>query len=308
MSGTDHYEGTVVAGGGGLYRVKVGEATLTCSLRGRLRREGAGASRLFIGDVVRVSLSGPDRGVIEAVQPRTAAWTRLDPLLPLAHTTAVNVQLAVIVLAAREPLFNIQTAERYLVQARSGGLEPVVCINKVDLAADREDLDRAAAELRQNGVGVHLTSTVTGEGLADLVTMLSGHSSVFLGPSGVGKTSLLNALQPGAGLATGAVSGSGRGRHTTTAVRAVQLDTGLAIDTPGQRTLGLWGAGEDDLASAFPDIVAVANECRFRDCTHTHEPGCAVKTALESGSIDERRYRHYVRLRKGLNGPARKPS
>ncbi|MHB0884676.1 MAG: ribosome small subunit-dependent GTPase A [Bacillota bacterium] len=306
MSGTDH-QGTVIAGGGGLYRVKVGEATLTCSLRGRLRREGSGASRLFIGDLVRVSLIGPDRGVIEGVLPRTAAWTRLDPLLPLGHTTAVNVQLAVIVLAAREPRFNIQTVERYLVQARSGGLEPVVCINKIDLAADRGDLVREATDLHEAGVAVHLTSTVTGEGLADLAATLLGRSSVFLGPSGVGKTSLLNALRPDAGLAIGAVSRTGKGRHTTTAATAVQLDSGLAIDTPGQRTLGLWGAGEDDLASTFPEVAALAETCRFRDCTHTHEPGCAVKAAVESGKVDERRYRHYVRLQKGLVGQGRKP-
>lgn len=306
MSGVVH-EGTVTAAGGGLYRVSLGQATVTCSVRGRLRRGGVDGTRLFIGDVVLVSLIGPDRGVVEAVRPRTAAWTRLDPHLPLSHTTAVNVQLAVVVLAAREPRFNIQTVERYLVQARSGGLAPVVCINKVDLADDREDLLRATAELRGAGVDVHLTSTVTGEGLADLAAALRGRSSVFLGPSGVGKTSLLNALRPGADMATRAVSRTGRGRHTTTAATAVQLNSSLAIDTPGQRTLGLWGADRDDLESAFPDIAALAGECRFRDCTHTHEPGCAVKAAIEEGTIEVRRYRHYVRLQKGLAGRGRKP-
>ncbi len=281
----------------GMYLVRDGELTVPCRLRGRLAKSKSTHNAVCVGDEVEYSLNG-DTGVIERLRPRrTCLARRVDAFGRRAgaeQLIVANVDTAVIVMAAAQPPVKTGTIERYLLAAGNGGLEPVLCINKADLdpTAALSAADRYCRQL-----AVVVTSTVTGEGLDGLRRLLDGRVSVFTGPSGVGKSSLLNALDPDLGLTTGTVSqASGRGTHTTTGVRLYQLPSGgLVVDTPGHRRLELWQTGGPD-GSLFPELGAVAARCRYRNCTHTHEPDCAVKEAVLAGDLDRERYRQFVAL------------
>jgi ribosome biogenesis GTPase len=187
--------------------------------------------------------------------------------------------------------------DRYLIAIENSRAAPLICVNKSDL------LDQSGPPLeveiyRALSIPVLLCSAATGQGIEELAVALAGKTCVFTGHSGVGKSSLLNALAPDLGLATGAISAAhGRGRHTTTSATLHVLPNGATIiDTPGIREFGLWRVGRDDLRSYFPEMRDLAVFCEFRDCTHTHEPVCAVKEAVERGSIARARYAAYLRI------------
>lgn len=212
---------------------------------------------------------------------------------------AVNVDLLVIVAAARKPRIKAGLIDRYLIMADRGGVTPILCVNKMDLAEREPD---EIAQYRDLGLDVCCTSCHTGEGVEALRERLRGACSVFAGHSGVGKSSLLNALAPQLALDTREVSrATEKGKHTTTAARLYALEDGIRIiDTPGIRQLGLAGVSAEELDLYFPELEALTLACKFRDCTHTHEPGCAVRAAVEAGEIAQLRYRSYVRIRESL--------
>lgn len=220
--------------------------------------------------------------------------------MPVGTVTRTEVDQLVIVQAALQPRFKLGLTERFLATARRGRMGAFVVINKCDL--ESEPTIRAwTAPLENSGVSVVLTSALDGRGLAELRSLLERRTSVLAGQSGVGKSSLLNALYPEASARTGEVAAwSGKGRHTTTASRLYALpDDGYLVDTPGIRELSLFDDDEEAILDVFPDIEAFAGGCRFRDCTHSHEPGCAVKGAVERGDVDQERYQHYLRLATG---------
>ena len=191
---------------------------------------------------------------------------------------------------------NANLIDRYLVAASIGELDPVICVNKVDLADEISACHAAVEPYQRLGYKVLLTSAVSGAGIDELADRLAGQTSILAGLSGVGKSSLLNAVQPGLQLRTGEISERLKmGRHTTTQVNLFKLNRGgYVIDTPGIRDFGLDGLLHTDLIAYYPEIQAAASACRFSDCTHTHEPDCAVQAALQAGRLSETRFQSYV--------------
>jgi ribosome biogenesis GTPase len=282
-------------------------------LRGRLRRELVGATNpVAVGDHVEVAADSDGQGVVERVLPRRSQLTRRAVTghdersrgarargggtpRPREHVLAANLDLAVVVVPAPP---RPTVIDRFLAVTSAGGCNPLVCINKTDLA-DAAPVEAVADRYRGAGVPVVLTSALAGSGIDDLRAAIAGRFVAFIGPSGAGKSSLLNALEPSLDLRTGALNVAGKGSHTTSWAATFQVGAALVVDTPGLREIGF--VGDEGAAAAdelFPEITALAPQCRFRDCTHTHEPRCAVKAALEVGALDADLYRRYARLAK----------
>ena len=238
------------------------------------------------------------RGVLE----RRSRLARPDPQNPhVERVLAANVDVAVIVAAVRNPELRHRLIDRYLIAVQAGGIEPVVCANKADLADEdlrRDELDGRLEPYRALGVPVLYTSGETGEGVDALREELRGKTVVFVGQSGVGKSSLMNALVPELGLETGRVrEGDGKGRHTTTSSTLLDVGGGTRlIDTPGVRSFGLVDVTRASLDRYFPELEALRGGCRFRDCSHAHEPACAVRAAAEAGEVSAQRYDTYLRI------------
>jgi ribosome biogenesis GTPase len=234
---------------------------------------------------------------VAQVAPRRTTLARTDPANPnRERVIAANIETLVIVAAIEDPPFRPGLIDRYLVAAARGGVQPILCINKVDLCTDTAITGQVTEPWRQMGVPVVLCSTRTGAGIGDLRDLLAGSLAVLGGHSGVGKSSLLNALADDVHARTGAVSEYTRkGRQTTTSARLYELRNGARIiDTPGIRELGLGHVTPAELRLAFADFAAF--KCRFRDCTHRAEPECGVRASVESGVIGEARYRSYLRI------------
>ncbi len=266
---------------------------------------------LAVGDGVRFVEAGDGTGLIVAILPRRNRLARrtaapMPGKKSFEQVIAANVDQVVPIFAAAHPQPHWNMLDRYLASAASCELPALICINKLDLARDAEGVQAAVAEYRRIGYPVQLVSAHSGEGLEELRQALAGRISVFVGKSGVGKTSLLNALQPGLGLRVNAVSQTtGKGKHTTTSPELFALDGGGAIlDTPGMREYGLWDVDVEDLASLFPEMRPLLGKCRFGlDCRHDEEPGCAVRAAVMAGQISPRRYQSYLRLREDGGEP-----
>ena len=312
-------QGTVVKKSQGIYFVRADGRVIACASSSRLRKnliyptaaptslhhrvkevkDIAAVDPIAVGDEVVFNHAGDGTGLITAVQPRRNQLAR--PAAgdkPLEQVIVANIDQVVPVMSAARPAPKWELLDRYLAAAEAAGVPSLIVITKADLEPD-DDLLAEVAAFERLGYRVVLTSTVTGAGLDDFRAALQGLVSVFVGKSGVGKTSLLNAVEPGLGLRVRAVSdATGKGRHTTTHPELFDLTQGGAVvDTPGMREFGLWKLSGAGLAHAFVELRPYLGQCKFSaDCTHTHEPGCAVKHAVDAGQIAERRYRSYLRM------------
>ncbi len=297
-------QGMVTMKSKGLFKVKDHEGEFLCSLRGTLLREyNENRNLVAVGDDVDFQATSANRGVITSIHERKTVLARRGAGPRGRYhqqVVAANIQQAVLVFAVKEPPYKLNSIERYLVAARSQDIEPIVCFNKVDLGR-REEAERDGEVIRKNGSQVIYTSIITGEGMEILQGILKDHLSLFAGSSGVGKTSIINMLEKQERGRTKEVSrSSGKGRHTTTAPSIYELPGGgLVVDTPGMREFGVWD-GEQGIKKQFKDIEDLARYCHFSDCTHTHEPRCRVKAALENGEIDPRQLENYLKLIKEL--------
>ena len=313
-------EGLIVDGSRGIYMVETAAiGVLRCTIRGRLRKqleyaESASARRgvrkvvvkphdpVAVGNRVRVLPTGGDGGVIEEVMAQEGgAFTRRDPDPKFGDlTTIAGLDQMVIVFAARNPEPHLGLLDRFLVVAEAQNIAPLVCFNKADQGFT-PDLDECLCYYERLGYPVLRTSVMTGEGVADLHARLAGHTSAFLGASGVGKSSLLNAVEPGLGQLVSAVSEStGKGRHTTTGTRLFPLggsSGGYIADTAGIRALGLNSEMEAQLDQYMIEFRPYLGTCHLADCTHMHEPSCTIRAAVRDGEIDGRRYASYCRMR-----------
>ncbi len=268
----------------------------TTEITGRLRHDAPDGDLPVVGDWV-----GLRDGLIDLVLPRTSKFSRKTPWTAVAEQVLVaNVDVAFLVMGLDERDFNVRRLERYLTTAWEGGSVPVIVLNKLDLASDL-DAQIAATETVAFGVPIHAVSAQSGEGVDDLRRHLAGgRTVVLLGSSGVGKSSIINRLLGEEHFRIGDVRSDGRGRHTTTHRELVPVPTGgVIIDTPGLRELQLWDADEG-LEKAFADIAELITQCRFSDCAHKTEPGCAVKEALADGSLSQDRWESYLKLQREL--------
>jgi ribosome biogenesis GTPase len=312
-------EGLIVDGSRGQYRVETPQGAFLCTIRGRLRKEleypeSTGARRsvrkvkvrekdpVAIGDRVALLPTGGGAGVIERVLARAGgSFTRGDPD-PGGHTltSVVGLDQLVMVFAAREPTPHLRLLDRFLIVAEGQELAAVICVNKADLGVPRWLRERLEV-YRQIGYSVVLASAEQGEGLDELRARLVGRTSAFVGPSGVGKSSLLNALQPDLGQRVSAIGATThKGRHTTTGARLFPLaGGGYVADTAGIRALAVANQAGPRLDSCFPEFRPYLGTCRLADCTHIHEPGCAVLAAVEARALDAERYDSYCRLLTG---------
>lgn len=275
-------EGIVIKGYSGFYYVRIGKDLWECSLRGRFRLE---KQQVLVGDRVVVKQRHGLKGVIDKVLPRRTF---------LIRPPVANVERAVIIFAAMDPDPNLPLLDRFLLLAAAAGVEPVICFNKADLA--KEKVQEMTGLYRKVGYHVFYTSAKQKVGLEDLQSVLNEGISVLAGPSGVGKSSLLNAIAPGLSLKTGEISQKlGRGKHTTRHVELLSLPSGgLVADTPGFSSLYLPKMKREELADFFPEFIKYMNGCRFNGCLHNQEPDCAVKNAVAQGDISEQRYNNYL--------------
>ncbi len=300
----DLHEGWVVAMRGLYAEVDDGQQIRLCTIRRILRtRLIQNRHPVVTGDRVRFSTSAKksqhtgtaDEGVIQDVYPRTSRLTRRYGRR--THLIVANVDRVLIVASTLCPRIKPQLLDRYLVAAHAGNIQPVLCIHKVDLGCD-DEIASLADMYRKIGYPVIFSSTLTGQGIEELKTYLADQKTVIVGQSGVGKSSIINAVQPGLKLTTAEVSRvTEKGRHTTTTVRFMKLDFGgYVVDTPGIKSYDLADVPINEYEMHFIEFADYVPHCNFADCTHTHEGGCAVKTAVENGQIDPRRYEHYVQM------------
>jgi ribosome biogenesis GTPase / thiamine phosphate phosphatase len=299
----DGPRGVVVEVSTSLCRVDLDGRILLCPLRGVVSAATGGfTNAIAVGDEVRVTPRGDDAGIVEAVLPRRSALARPDvQRTHLQQIIVANADQLLIVAAWRDPAIWLELVDRYLITAQRFHLDPIICVNKTDLAGDSEVCRASMNPYVDLGYRVLFASATTGDGVAELRDALTDHTTVLAGLSGVGKSSLLTAVQPGLRLRTSAVAEYHIGRHTTTQVHMHRLDAGgYVIDTPGIREFGLSGLRQGDIGSFYPEIAALATACRFSNCSHLHEENCAVLDGLEEGAVSEVRYHSYTRICESL--------
>lgn len=296
--------GTVLRSQGGVYEVETPAGVIRAALRGRLKRDERSGDRVVVGDLVDVAADAAGTGeawAIEAVHDRRTVLARKAPgKAPRRKVIVANVDQLLVVFAAAEPAPHLRMLDRFLVIAEAEELRPVVIVNKVDLTG--EEVARALfGAYERIGYEVRYVAARAGLGVDGVREALCGRLSALTGPSGVGKSSLLNAVQPGLSLRVGDVSAAvHKGQHTTVTAELIPLACGgYVADTPGLRELGLWGIDPEELRFLFREFPAVADGCRYPGCTHVHEPGCAVRDAAGSGEIAPARYDSYLRMMAG---------
>ncbi len=332
--------GVVLNGAHGIYDVHTEIGMLRCTLRGKLKKAFAQAQsaktisksrprydkmltlpkseriehrdssvnalpvRLSVGDYVRLRQLDEKAGLIEEILPRQSALTRKDAgstdKKPVQQTMLANLDQVALVFATTQPQPHFGMLDRYLAICEFARIHAIVCLNKVDLPHESY-VDEAAALYRRLGYTVIWTSYKTGVGVDMLRQMLREHTTLFTGPSGVGKSSLVNTIEPGMAIKTGLVSEvTGKGKHTTTGSQLYPLSGGgWLADSAGIRALAAWDIVPEDLARCFIEFRPYLGECFYSDCLHLDEEGCAIRQAVDDGVIDERRYRSYTRILSG---------
>lgn len=292
--------GLITKAQSGFFWVETGEGVVVCQLRGKLKQDRAKGDIAALGDSVEITTLDDGSGVIETVRERKNAIVRLDPRPQGEYQQVLlaNPDQAVFVFACANPTPRLKMLDRFLVIAEKQKIPVLVVANKVDLVDEPKSMFGLYEAL---GYRVMYTSTKNGAGVNELKAQLQGKLSALVGPSGVGKSSLLNAIQPGLGLAVNEISSAmNKGRHTTVIRQMFALeDGGYVADTPGWKSLALWDTEPEEMDAYFPELRDLVAHCQFSDCTHQHEPGCAVLAALQDGKIHKERYDSYVRLRSG---------
>ncbi|MFT9847917.1 ribosome small subunit-dependent GTPase A [Aneurinibacillus sp. REN35] len=276
-------QGRIVKALAGYYYVQDADVLWQCRARGVFRKRGITP---LVGDEVIYETNGSEGTVME-VLPRTSE---------LIRPSIANIDQAILVFSLAEPAFNPQLLDKFLVHTEAAGVDAVICLTKADLLSDKEEVERIRTRCEAIGYPVIITSSKGRSGIEDIRAHLSGHLSVFAGQSGVGKSSLLNALFSELNLETAPISQKlGRGRHTTRHVELIHLpEGGWVADTPGFSSLDFQSIETDELGLYFKEMRALLGQCKFRGCQHGNEPGCAVRTAVETNDISPGRYQHYL--------------
>ncbi len=299
----DVRRGVVLSPSSAACRIEAEGRVFDCALPSRIARDQQ--RDLAVGDEVSFAAHGAGHRVLE-VLPRRTTLSRPDPRNPMRERViAANIDVVVQVVSTRQPPLRPALIDRCRIAIERGGATGLLCVNKIDLLSSEAQRRRLEARLkpyRDLGLEVVACSTATGEGVAEIASQLAGRTAVLVGHSGVGKSSLLNALSPESSAATATVGRrDGRGRHTTTRSRLYRLAGGArVIDTPGIREFGLFELDARELSAYFPEIARFAPGCRFNDCHHLREPQCAVRAAVTAGEIPAARLEIYLRILESL--------
>ena len=273
-----HLQGRIIKSLAGFYYVESDGVVYQTRARGNFRKKG---QTPYVGDFVDFSAEDHSEGYILAIHDRKNSLVR-PPI--------VNIDQAVVIMSAKEPDFNANLLDRFLVLLEHKAIEPIVYISKMDLLTSPDEI--AAIQKRYQEIGYQFCTS-----LDELLPLLTDKVTVFMGQTGVGKSTLLNKIAPDLKLETGEISDSlGRGRHTTRAVSFYNVNGGKIADTPGFSSLDYEITNAEDLNKAFPELRRLSRLCKFRSCTHTHEPSCAVKDAVESGELWQSRYDNYLQF------------
>lgn len=295
--------GLVIRLQSGFYNIQTANALITCTLRGRLKQEKKLEDIIALGDKVRVDGFQDGTGVIEEICERKNVFVRLAPTARGTYKQILlaNVDQIFFIFACTQPSPSLRMLDRFLVIAEKQRIPPVVVVNKIDLM-DIHEVKQQFSIYEALKYPVLYTSAKQGTGTTEMRKMIRGKISAFAGPSGVGKSSLLNNLQPDLGLKIKAVKQvTQKGRHATVAREMFPLDEGgYVADLPGLRQLQLWDIEPEELDGYFPEIRPLVTQCKFNDCSHSEEPNCAVKDAVENGQIHPNRYDSYLRMRAGI--------
>ncbi len=290
-------QGLVVRTHGGHYYVQTNGTVFDCGVRGRLKQKKSRRDLVVIGDRVRWSPTEEGRGIIEEVLPRTSKLSRRQPHGDREQVLIANLDQVLVVFSVRNPPFSPFVLDRYLVACEAAHLSAIIVVNKIDLLppdARPHLLDR----YRRIGYRSIYTSVETGEKMEIIRDLVQERISALVGPSGTGKSSILNTIWPHVEQKVGEISNyHDQGRHTTVVSELLNPEPGVYIaDTPGLRRFQLWDVDPEQLEAFFPEMAPYLNECHFATCTHMHEPDCAVRRAVKAGEIDEERYQSYRRL------------
>ena len=303
----ERLEGRVIKALSGFFTVDTSEGAIVAQLPGRMKKKRLDTDITTVGDWVTISRNADGTGTIESVAERHSVLSRSRPSAYNIRRLAVdreqvlvaNPDQIVLVFSIKQPRPSLRKLDRFLVVAELNDLPAVICVNKIDLLESIDDARQMFQVYEDIGYEVLYTSIITGEGIEELSGVLLGKISVLTGSSGVGKSSLLNAIQPGLGLSVREVSqATEKGLHTTRHAEMFALDIGgYVVDTPGIRGIALFDVEPEELDAYFREIAPLVSQCQFSDCTHRHEPGCAVLAALDDGRISPARYDSYLRLR-----------
>lgn len=297
---TEDIRGRVIQAQSGFFTVETGQGELVCQIRGRLKKGRKLGDIVAIGDWVQVTELEQGTGMIDEVEPRQSMVYRLAPTPRGEYQQVIiaNPDQAVFVFSIIDPAPRLGMLDRFLVIVEKENIEALIVVNKIDLTG-LQAAQEIFSHYQQIGYQVFYTSVLKNRGIKALKKKLVGKTSLFAGPSGSGKTSILNTIQPGLGLEVKKVSESTKkGTHTTVSRKLVPLsEGGYVADTPGLKALDLWDITPEEVDGYFREISKVLEDCRFSDCTHTHEPGCAVIEAVKNKQIHPERYRSYLRMR-----------
>ena len=295
-------QGIIVKAQSGFFTVDAGGELVVCQLRGKLKQGRAKGDIAALGDRVHISVLEDGSGTIDEVEERKRAIVRLDPRPQgdYQQVLLANPDQAVFVFACADPEPKLRMLDRFLVIAEKQQIPAIIVANKIDLV-DKSESKKIFGLYSLLGYSVIYASAKSGDGMDELKAHLAGRISVLAGPSGVGKSSLLNMLQPRLELAVNDVSRTfHKGKHTTVVREMFAIEGGGYIaDTPGWKSLALWDTEPEEIDAYFPELAPLVAQCQFSDCTHTHEPGCAVLAGIETGKVHPQRYESYLRLRDG---------
>lgn len=296
------FPGTVIRIQSGFHTVQTEQGQVVCHLRGRLKRTSFRGDVLAVGDRVKISLLPDHTGMIEEIMPRERALIRMDPTPKGEYQQVLlaNPSQILLVFACTDPEPHLRMLDRFLVICEKQRIPTRIIANKVDLVGE-EQARKIFHVYPAIGYSVIFTSVKWNLGIDSMHEILVGHSTGLAGPSGVGKSSLLNAIQPKLGLAVREISeATSKGRHTTVVREMFPLNEGgFVVDLPGLKSLALWDTEPEELDGYFPELRDLVSSCYYNDCTHQHEPDCAVKAAVEEGRVFRERYELYLRLRFG---------
>ncbi len=295
-----HLEGTVISSTGSWYEVATEQGTLNCRIRGRLRLKGVRSTNpVVVGDRVMVEPDGDSSAIVDIIPRRNYVIRRASNLSKESHIIAANVDHALLLVTLHSPATPREFVDRFLVTCEAYKVPVTILLGKADLleGEHQAEAEEFEAVYRDAGYDIIRLSSMEGRGVERVREFISGHTILLAGNSGVGKSTLIGTIAPDIEIRTGEISESHhKGKHTTTFSTMYRVGDGYIIDTPGIKGFGLIDIDDKELCRYFPEMMSLAPDCRFYNCTHTHEPGCAVRSAVEEGRVAWSRYESYLKI------------